>query len=389
MQTSDTFIIVGGGIGGLATALALQKNGFSSQIYERDVDFNSRRQGYSLTIQVNGYKALEKLGVAENIQKMGEDSIILGTSTYNNLGEIILSKPKKHHNSHHFNNFAVPRQSLRGCLMNELATDTVHWNKAITRYEAIPDDPHHVRIFFSDNTSTVGRALIGCDGVRSSIRKQMLGDDLNYLGVWAINGISSYQNNQFLLNQTFQMLDGKSRLFVKPFSVDKCMWQFTFKVSRDDEIYHQLNQNDMEGLLNRVKYATRDWYEPISKLINDTRPCDVRAGPVFDRDPLDTIHKDIPCVTMLGDAVHPMSPFKGQGANQALIDAVSLVEYLMKHKRDDRGVENAFFEFETDMLKRSKRYVLESRFAVEFLHTENALLSENMFQFVSGQLRLK
>jgi 2-polyprenyl-6-methoxyphenol hydroxylase-like FAD-dependent oxidoreductase len=395
MQTLDTFIIAGGGIGGLATALALQKNGFSSQIYERDRDFNCRRQGYSLTIQIDGFKALEKLGVAGNVRKMGVDSIISGTSTYNNLGEIIFSKPKKLNNSHqfnndhHFNNFAVPRQSLREYLMNELTTDTVHWNKEITRYEAIPDDPHHVRIYFSDNTSTIGRALIGCDGVRSSIRRQMLGDDLNYLGVWAINGISPHYNNQFLLNQTVQIIDGKSRLFVKPFSIDKCMWQFTFKVPRNDEIYDQLSQNDMEGLLNRAKYATKDWYKPIAKLISDTQPCDVRAGPIFDRDPLDIINKDVAYVTMLGDAVHPMSPFKGQGANQALIDAVSLVECLVKHKGEDRGVENAFFEFETEMLKRSRRYILGSRFAVEFLHTENALLSENMSQFVSGNLILQ
>jgi 2-polyprenyl-6-methoxyphenol hydroxylase-like FAD-dependent oxidoreductase len=51
MQTPNNFIIGGGGIGGLAIALALQKNGFPSRIYERDFDFNSRRQGYSLTIQ--------------------------------------------------------------------------------------------------------------------------------------------------------------------------------------------------------------------------------------------------------------------------------------------------------------------------------------------------
>lgn len=389
MQTSDTFIIIGGGIGGLATALALQKNGFSSQIYERDIDFNSRRQGYSLTIQANGFKALEKLGVAETVRKMGGDSMISRSSTYNNLGEIIFSKPKKHHAGDHFTNFAIARQFLRQCLLNELEKDTIHWNKEIVRYEAISDDPHHIRIYFSDNTSTMGRAIIGCDGVRSSIRKQMLGDELNYLGVWAINGISSYQDNQFFMNHTIQTIDGKSRLFVKPFSIDKCMWQLTFKVSKDDEIYHQLQQNDTEELLNRAKSATKDWYKPISILINDTKPCDIRVGPIFDRDPLNKIHKDVGCVTMLGDAVHPMSPFKGQGANQALIDAVSLVEYLVKHREDVGGVENAFSEFETEMLTRSKRYVLASRLAVKFLHTENALLSENMLQFVNGKLILE
>jgi 2-polyprenyl-6-methoxyphenol hydroxylase-like FAD-dependent oxidoreductase len=386
METSDIFIIVGGGIGGLASALALQKNGFSSEIYERDLNFESRRQGYSLTIQKNGFAALEKLGMGEHVQKMGAESIIFGTYTYNNFGELIFSKPKTHNNRHHFSNFAVPRQSLRACLINELKKDTIHWNKEITRYEAIPDDPNHVRILFSDNTSTLGRAIIGCDGVRSSIRKQMLGDDLNYLGVWAINGISPHHENPFLRNQTIQMIDGKSRLFIKPYSVDKCMWQLTFKVPRNDEIYHQLYQTDLEGLLNQAKYVTNNWHESIATLMNDTPACEVRAGPIYDRDPLEMIEKDMACVTMLGDAVHPMSPFKGQGANQALIDAVSLVKCLVEHKGEDGGVEKAFTEFETEMLHRSRNYILRSRFAVEFLHTEKALLSENMSQFVNGKL---
>ncbi|CAF1274927.1 unnamed protein product [Adineta steineri] len=214
----------------------------------------------------------------------------------------------------------------------------------------------------------------------------MLGDDLNYLGVWAINGISLHKTNSLILNQTVQILDGKSRLFIKPYSLDKCMWQLTFKVSKDDEIYDQLVRKDFQGLLNKAKFATKDWYEPITKLINDTPIDDIRAGPIYDRDPLENIKKDVECVTILGDAVHPMSPFKGQGANQALMDAVSLVKYILKYGDD---IENAFIDFETEMLNRSRSYILRSRFAVDFLHTDNALLTENMIEFVHGKLILK
>ncbi|CAF4208350.1 unnamed protein product, partial [Adineta steineri] len=287
---------------------------------------------------------------------------------------------------HRFNNFAVARQSLRACLLNELNPDVIHWNKEIIRYESIPENSKYIRIIFSDNTSIIARASIGCDGVRSFIRKQMLGDDLNYLGVWAINGISPHQTNSLILNQTVQMLDGKSRLFIKPYSLDKCMWRLTFKVSKDDEIYDQLVQKDFQGLLNKAKFATKDWYEPITKLIDDTPTNDIRAGPIYDRDPLENIKKDMKCVTLLGDAVHPMSPFKGQGANQALMDAVSLVKYILKYGED---IEKAFIEFETEMLNRSRSYILRSRFAVEFLHTDNALLTENMIEFVHGKLALK
>jgi salicylate hydroxylase len=92
---------------------------------------------------------------------------------------------------------------------------------------------------------------------------------------------------------------------------------------------------------------------------------------------------------MLGDAAHPMSPFKGQGANQALVDAVSLVRHLVNYRSEDTGVEKAFAEFEKEMLNRSKRYILGSRFAVRFLHTQNALLTDSMIKFMNGKLILE
>ena len=381
MERDATFIIAGAGIGGLATALALQNAGLSYRIYERDPTFESRRQGYSLTIQENGFRALEDLGVGEIVQEKGADSMISGTSTYNSAGELILSKVKR--SAERFHNFAVARQYLRACLLNALKSDTIQWNKDIIRYDSAPNDSKQVRVHFADGSSAVGRALIGCDGVRSAIRRQMLGDHLNYLGVWAINGIAPHGKNPCIVNQTVQMLDGRSRLFIKPYSMDQSMWQLTFPMRVDEVI------GDSMALLNRAKEAIREWHEPITRLIHDTAVEDIRAGPIFDREPLEAIEKDVACVTMLGDAVHPMSPFKGQGANQALMDAVSVVEYLMKHVDEDGGIEKAFVEFETEMLRRSQRCVLRSRSAVEFLHSDDALLTEKMSQFVGGKIRSK
>jgi salicylate hydroxylase len=374
---SEIFIITGAGIGGLATALALQQKGLVAEIYERDSDFNSRRQGYSLTIQRNGYNALDKLGLATKVKHMATDSFIERTALLNHLGQSLQTskKQKKKTNNKKFSNFAVPRQALRECMMNELLPDTIHWNKNAIKYE---ERDNMVQVHFSDGTFKVCSALIGCDGVRSSIRKQMLGDDLNYLGVWAINGIAPHENHPFLLNKTFQTLDGRSRLFVKPFSSNKCMWQLTFKLDRDQA----LDQSDMQTLLERAKQTTIEWHDPIPQLLTNTHPDDIRAGPIFDRDPLDSIaKKEASLVTMLGDAVHPMSPFKGQGANQALCDAVSLVNFITTV----RPLDAAFSQFEHEMLQRSRRYVLDSRRAVQFLHTESVLDKEEMTAYLSNK----
>ena len=84
-------------------------------------------------------------------------------------------------------------------------------------------------------------------------------------------------------------------------------------------------------------------------------------------------------VTLIGDAAHPMSPFKGQGANQALLDALSLARGIVRACRPltnwrEAGIrESVLTEFETEMLKRSSKKVQESAEAAEFLHTESVL----------------
>ena len=84
-------------------------------------------------------------------------------------------------------------------------------------------------------------------------------------------------------------------------------------------------------------------------------------------------------VTLIGDAAHPMSPFKGQGANQALLDALALARAITKNCRPlsqwrQAGVrESVLTEFETEMLQRSASKVKDSAEAAQFLHTDIVL----------------
>ena len=88
-------------------------------------------------------------------------------------------------------------------------------------------------------------------------------------------------------------------------------------------------------------------------------------------------------VTLIGDAAHPMSPFKGQGANQALLDALSLAREIFKSCHSqmnwrETGLRECILTgFETEMLERSATKVEDSAAAAEFLHSEIALYEGN------------
>ena len=93
--------------------------------------------------------------------------------------------------------------------------------------------------------------------------------------------------------------------------------------------------------------------------------------------------KNAHSVTLIGDAAHPMSPFKGQGANQALLDALSLVREISKNCRlqsncREKGIRETILQnFETEMLARTATKVADSAAAAEFLHSDIALYEGN------------
>jgi hypothetical protein len=137
------------------------------------------------------------------------------------------------------------------------------------------------------------------------------------------------------------------------------------------------------------------WHDPIPELLQSTPEVLVTGYPCYDRSLVDKdyLRKGLDdsqsinaFVTVLGDAAHPMSPFKGQGANQALLDAVLLAQKLFDAIRKNdkaRGnvhdlVPDALAEFEAEMLQRCAVKVKKSADAATFLHSEVAITEGNV-----------
>jgi salicylate hydroxylase len=135
--------------------------------------------------------------------------------------------------------------------------------------------------------------------------------------------------------------------------------------------HHEFEQLTHPDLQKRVLLATREWYSPIRDLLEGTPPEDIAVlGGFYDRNPLRCAHDGN--VVLLGDAAHPMSPFRGEGANMAMLDALVLVDSLRGRGKDDQ-LERAIVSYECEMLARTRRAILLSRRAAQEMHSRNLI----------------
>jgi 2-polyprenyl-6-methoxyphenol hydroxylase-like FAD-dependent oxidoreductase len=253
--------------------------------------------------------------------------------------------------------------------------------------------------------------LVGCDGIRSAVRTFKLGDEmtpLRFLDCIVILGIGPSPQSSLTDGRTvFQTADGTTRLYAMPFAKPGeklsgfkklngrglSMWQLSFPMGQADA--NDLSQLGASALKAEALRRCGGWHDPIPELLKSTPEELVTGYPCYDRSLVDKdyLRKGLddsqsvnPFVTVLGDAAHPMSPFKGQGANQALLDAVLLAQKLFDAKRKNdkaRGnvhdlVPDALAEFEAEMLQRCAVKVKKSADAARFLHSEVAITAGNV-----------
>lgn len=381
--------IIGAGIGGVALAVACLHRSIPFTLYERDSSFDARSQGYGLTLQ-QASKAIEGLGVIALQEGIISNKHVVHTTDGKVIGEWGIRKlglpdstiPPKRTNVH------IARQALRLALLEQLGGhDKVQWGHELVGFKECEGDGINLNIQFEGKIKKIKADLVvGADGIYSSVRSLLIGEEaspLRYLGCIVILGIcplvdlKGFEHALLDSASVFQTANGNERIYMMPYASNSVMWQLSFPMSEKEA--KALSAQGAEAL--KAEACRRcQWHDPIPQVLTATDEDQITGYPVYDRALLEPelLAKEEK-MTLIGDAAHPMSPFKGQGANQALLDALSLAREITKGCRPlsqwrKIGLrESVLTEFEIEMLQRSSKKVKDSAEAARFLHSDIVL----------------
>ncbi|MEU6410853.1 NAD(P)/FAD-dependent oxidoreductase [Microbispora sp. NPDC046933] len=360
-------LVIGGGIGGLCLAQGLKRAGIGVEVHERDRSRTDRLEGYRIHIDPDGAKALHACLPPEVWETFLGRTVDLGSFRFltENLDELVVLDERARgagaagplDRSH-----AIDRVTLRDLLLTGL-DDVVRFGKKFERYERTEDG--RITAFFSDGTTATGDVLVGADGVNSPVRRQYLPQarrvDTDAVGVgfklpltaevrsWLTPPLSTGRSMIMAPVPYFlsiSVFDRGESADVPPGAEYENYVGSAF-VARRDACPPDLDDLDGPGLQRLVSRLIDGWHPHLRRLVADSDPGSVLLVPYRTSVPLEPWESTN--ITLLGDAVHSMSPVGGLGGNTALRDADLLCQALVAVCDEGTPVPAAIREYETGM----------------------------------------
>lgn len=313
--------ISGAGIGGLAAAIALRKLGLESVVFEQAPKF--ARVGADINLTPNAVLALDGLGVGDELRKTAARPTHRISRTWDTGEETSrLEMSQAAETRYGAPQLTMHRADLLAALEQAVPAATIHLGK---RTVGIDEGPDGITVRFEDGTSRRVDVLVGADGIHSTVRKHLLGDEYpDFTGVVAYRAVVPASRLEGVPNLgAFTKWWGpnpETQIVTFPLNLGRDI--FIFATTPQDSWRHE--SWTMPGSVEELRASYADFHPEARALL---AACDeVLKSALYVRDPLPSWSRGN--VTLLGDACHPMMPFMAQGAGMAIEDAVVLARYL-------------------------------------------------------------
>ena len=357
---SSEILIAGGGIGGLAAALALAQKRRKVRVLEKAAEFGEI--GYGIQMGPNVARMLDRLGVLQALEPASvfPEALIFADALTNeeisriSLGQAFVSRYK-------FRYFVIHRRDLHGGLLNacrqreEIVLSPSHGLKNFKQTKDV------VAVTCDNGTEFEGAALIGADGLWSPTRQAVIGDGAPRMaGHYVYRGVVPDEQVVDRSRANAMTIWGGPDLHLVQYRLqggavmNNVATIASRRIRRGEP--NPGAPDELEDIFARTHPGVRDNLRYVSR---------ERNWVLHDRDPATNWTEGR--VTLLGDAAHPTLQYLAQGAQMAIEDGVVLAEKVAASGED---YNRAFLAYQRERMNRSARVVLSSRFFGEYIHVD-------------------
>lgn len=354
-------VIIGAGMGGLTTGIALKKFGHQVRIFEQTEKILP--VGAAISLWSNGVKCLNYLGLTEKIAKLGGqmddlayvDGLTGDVMTQFSLRPLIEEVGQRP--------YPVARADLQNMLMDEFGRDQIYLGKKMVSLE---DKADYVEVHFADGSSTQADLLIGADGTHSMTRAYVLGQQVQrrYAGYVNWNGLVDISEDLAPAQQWTTYVGEGKRASLMPVADGR----FYFFLDVPLPAGLENNRDEYKKLL---KLYFADWCQPVQQLIERLDPQKTNRVEIHDIEPFTQFYKGR--VVILGDAAHSTTPDIGQGGCQAMEDAIYLARSL---QINTLGLEDALRRYQNKRKERANELVLRARKRCDVTHMKDETVTQ-------------
>ncbi|XP_009608102.1 monooxygenase 2-like [Nicotiana tomentosiformis] len=361
----EDIVIIGAGIAGLATAVSLQRLGIRTLVLEQAESL--RTGGTSLTLFKNGWKALDAIGVGNDLR----------TQFLEIQGMVVKSEDGRELRSFRFKDEdesqevrAVERRVLLETLASKLPPDAISFSSKLENIER--SENGETMLELEDGIRISAKILIACDGIRSPVAKWMGFPEPNYVGHCAFRGLAYFPEGQPFEPKVNYIYGRGVRAGYVPVSETKVYWFICYNNSSPGP-----KIIDPSILRQQAEQLVRNWPTDLINLIKLTPDDTIIRSSLVDRWlwPSVSPPASTGSIVLVGDSWHPMTPNLGQGGCCALEDSIVLSKKLVeaiKYKRI--SVEDALKAYETERWPRIFPLTLRAYLVGALLQWENPLI---------------